>query len=313
MIMETKLTIEEKIEILKQKYAATGQDYNSYIDGLIYSDYLNYWDYIHLDTLLTLQKPRTKFPDEKIFIAYHQITELYFNLILHEINQLCDKAPLDLKEFLMRMKRINNYFQHLVHSFDIMIDGMEPEQFLKFRMALLPASGFQSGQYRLIEISSTDVVNLTSSTKRAEAAGKSIEEQMAFLYWRQGATELKTGSKTFTLRQFEEKYDATFTERAIEFKDKNILRKYLSLSEDDKKNPELIESLRKFDLLVNVDWPLIHMRSASRYLHRKPEDIAATGGTNWQKYLPPKIRRVSFFPFLFTEEELENWGAKMSH
>ena len=66
-----------------------GQDLSSYLDGLLQSDYLTYWDYIHLDTLLSLQTPKTAFPDEKIFILYHQITELYFRLILNEIEQIC--------------------------------------------------------------------------------------------------------------------------------------------------------------------------------------------------------------------------------
>ncbi|MEL6557844.1 MAG: tryptophan 2,3-dioxygenase, partial [Bacteroidota bacterium] len=73
----------QQLKKLNEKYDAMGQDLSSYLDGLLYSDYLTYWDYIHLDTLLSLQTPRTSFPDEKIFIVYHQITELYFQLILH--------------------------------------------------------------------------------------------------------------------------------------------------------------------------------------------------------------------------------------
>ena len=46
---------------------------NAYLEGLQYMDYLKYWDYVHTDTLLSLQNPRTNFPDEKIFIMYHGI------------------------------------------------------------------------------------------------------------------------------------------------------------------------------------------------------------------------------------------------
>ena len=76
------------IQILKAKFEADGQDLNSYLQGLGHNQYLNYWDYIHLDTLLTLQKPKTDFPDEFIFVVYHQIAELYFKLILFDINQI---------------------------------------------------------------------------------------------------------------------------------------------------------------------------------------------------------------------------------
>jgi len=52
------------------------------LDGLLMANYLPYWDYTHVDTLLTLQNPKTDFPDEVIFIIYHQVTELYFKLCL---------------------------------------------------------------------------------------------------------------------------------------------------------------------------------------------------------------------------------------
>ena len=151
-----------KLEELQDKFGVIGEDLLSYLDGLLFSDYLNYWDYIHLDTLLSLQVPKTHFPDEKIFIVYHQITELYFNLILTELEQLGSYLGNSVDYVLPRVKRVNRYFNHLVDSFDIMVDGMDRQQFLCFRMALLPASGFQSAQYRLIEICSTELTNLVA-------------------------------------------------------------------------------------------------------------------------------------------------------
>ena len=87
--MEITQDIKNRLELLRDKYAAIGQDLNSYLDGLIFANPLVYWDYIEVDALLSLQKPKTDFPDEKIFIVYHQITELYFSLIEHELNQIC--------------------------------------------------------------------------------------------------------------------------------------------------------------------------------------------------------------------------------
>ena len=77
-----------QLKKLQDKYDFLGQDITSYLDGLLYSDYITYWDYVHLDTLLSLQNPKTSFPDEKVFIIYHQITELYFKLVLLEIEQI---------------------------------------------------------------------------------------------------------------------------------------------------------------------------------------------------------------------------------
>ena len=65
---------------------------------------------------------------------------------------------------------------------------------------------------------------------------------------------------------------------------------------------------REFDSLANVLWPLAHLKSAGRYLQKDPEDIKATGGTNWQKYLPPRFQKTIFFPELWTEQEKKDWG-----
>lgn len=182
-------SIADKLTQLEQKFAAMGQDMASYLEGLLQADYLTYWDYVHLDTLLSLQNPKTAYPDELIFVTYHQITELYFKLILHEIAQIADAQPLTWAFFLTRMQRVNRYFGLLEQSFGVMISGMEREQFLQFRMALLPSSGFQSVQFREIEIVSTDFGNLLTEVPATEG---SIADQYEDIYWKQGATELAT-------------------------------------------------------------------------------------------------------------------------
>lgn len=297
--------LQELLNKLQQKYAVMGQDMSSYLDGLLHSDYLTYWDYIHLDTLLSLQNPKTQFPDERIFITYHQITELYFNLVLWEIEQMASLEKPDKAFFLARMKRIIRYFENLTTSFDIMTEGMERDQFLKFRMSLLPASGFQSAQYRLIEICSTDLVNLVDIQHRASIQPDNLVRQLEGLYWRSGATELASGKKTLTLQQFEEKYISQFLVAAEKHRNLNLWKQY---SKHYLGDAPIIAALREFDQLANVYWPLSHMKSAARYLHKDPEDIKATGGTNWQKYLPPRFQKVIFFPALWSEEEKQEWG-----
>ncbi len=310
--MELKPEIVDRIKLLDEKFQAMGQDLSSYLDGLLYADYLTYWDYIHLDTLLSLQTPKTQIPDEEIFIMYHQITELYFKLSLHEYNQLAEKKELDVTFLTDRINRINRYFEGLITSFDIMVDGMDPKQFLKFRMSLLPASGFQSGQYRMIEICSTTFKNLVAKDVREsfsdEVNNEQIEKMYEHIYWKAGATELASGKKTLTLLQFENKYQKIFIELAQKFKHKNLLALYKSLSPEDQKNEKLILALRQMDVNVNINWPLSHYKSAVRYLQKDPEDIAATGGTNWQKYLPPRFQKRIFYPELWSQEEIAEWG-----
>jgi tryptophan 2,3-dioxygenase len=300
--------IKEKLDKLQEKYAAMGQDMSAYLDGLLYADFLTYWDYIHLDTLLSLQSPKTPFPDEEIFIMYHQITELYFKLALHECEQIATHKALTAKFFSDRVKRINAYFNALVSSFEVMVNGMEREQFLKFRMSLLPASGFQSGQYRMIEICATDFIRLVDKSKREELQNASIENQFEHIYWKAGATELASGKQTLTLKQFIKKYADQFLTLIKERQYSNFSALYHKLKNEGQEVSGLAEELRKLDLHVNVEWPLSHYKSAVRYLERDPVDIAATGGTNWQKYLPPRFQKRIFYPFLWSDQQKEEWG-----
>lgn len=315
----------EKLELLFEKYALRGQDVSSYLEGLLISNYLPYWDYISLDTLLSLQKPRTDFPDEIVFIIYHQITEPYFKLCLHKYEQIAHngrkvlpnghdkgwKDKLEVSFFIERIHRIIRYFEAITKSFEIMIHGMEKEQFLRFRIALLPASGFQSAQYRLIEMASTDLINLTDHEHRhqLQQANASIEEMYEHIYWKKGATEITTGKKTYTLIQFEKKYQQTFIKWTRYYADKNLWQKYIHLSKEEQQNPALIKALKELDLSVNVRWPLVHYKSAVRYLQQDKQDVPATGGTNWQKYLPPRFQKRIFFPALWNQEEINNWGT----
>lgn len=314
----------KKIKLLEDKYAQMGQDLNSYLDGLLFSNYITYWDYIQLDTLLTLQNPKTDFPDEQIFIMYHQITELYFKLCLLELEQIANNGNkilpngesqgwndlITLTFLIERITRINRYFEVLTKSFEIMIEGMDKEQFLRYRMALLPASGFQSVQYRMIEISCTDFINLIDNEVRPtyQTKNASTEELFQHIYWNKGASELATGKKTLTLNQFEKKYSKKLISLANNYKTKNVWQKYLSLSEADKQNQQLINVLKQLDVNVNINWPLVHYKSAVRYLQQNSQDIAATGGTNWQKYLPPRFQKRIFYPEIWSEQEIEDWG-----
>lgn len=299
----------ERLEQLAAKYEAMGQDMLSYLDGLLYADYLTYWDYIHLDTLLSLQTPKTRFPDEEIFIIYHQITELYFKLTLNALSQIVDNESLSLELFKRQLRRVNQYYDVLVDSFESMVSGMDKEEFLKFRMSLLPASGFQSGQCRKIEITSTDFTNLVHPSQRGGLKGEESKSAIYdVLYWKRGATELATGKKTLTLKQFEKKYSKEFIELAEDMDKRNVYQRYKQLSLEEQQDVELINLMKQFDFNVNVRWALGHYRAAVRHLNREPNKIEATGGTNWQQYLPPKNQRIIFYPELWKEDELENWG-----
>jgi tryptophan 2,3-dioxygenase len=128
------------------------------------------------------------------------------------------------------------------------------------------------------------------------------------IYWKEGATEVESGKKTLTLTQFEEKYLESFISLGENCKKTNLWQVYLSMNKEDQENELVKDVLRTNDININVNWPLAHYKSAVRYLARDTEDVAATGGTNWQKYLPPRFQKRIFYPELWSSEEIENWG-----
>jgi len=296
-------------EQITSKFKAAGQNPDVYLEGLMHSKYLSYWEYIQVDTLLTLQKTKTDFPDEEIFIMYHQVTELIFKMILLEIRRIAGNQNIT-KEFLIKhVGRIERYYNSLITSFDIMRDGMDAEEYLKFRTALTPASGFQSLQYRLIELGCTDIQQLVDYRHaKTMPLSAPIEQMIDNLYWQAAGRDPSTGDKSLTLSMFEEKYRDTLINYAKEYYLKNIRAKYRSLPEKERKDEKLVSALKSLDRKANVDWPLVHMRTAEKYLESNGHTKEATGGSRWKKYLHPKYQRRMFFPELLTKEEMEQWG-----
>ena len=300
----------EKLADLRNKIEATGQDFETYVNGWQRASFHNYWDYVQLDTLLSLQRPVTDVADEPIFIIYHQITELYFKLARIEIDAIA-AGDLSVADFTERIHRINRYFGALRGSFGVMEKGMKKDEFLAFRDALAPASGFQSVQYRIIELGCAPLINIVAESKREALADAAIEEQMDSIYWNDGAKVEDTGKPAYTAVQFMEKYWDDLVYAAESYEHCNIWERFMELKQAgmaDAEVAQLEDALRLLDLNVNVNWPLQHYKTAVRYLSKKPTDIPATGGTNWQKYLPPRFQRRIFYPELWTENQRAEWG-----
>tara|TARA_R110002110_G_scaffold404606_1_gene623055 strand:- start:62244 stop:63191 length:948 start_codon:yes stop_codon:yes gene_type:complete len=307
--------INQKIAQLEQLLAeTTEQPLTDYLDGLLHTKPINYWDYIQLETLLNLQKPKTNIQDETIFITYHQICELMFLLIIQECHALCFNSSGALSVWQKHLSRIIRYYKHLISSFDIMTEGLDKTEFLQFRVALFPSSGFQSFQYRKIELYSSSLHQLIHAQNRnAISPTAPLVEQYDELYWKFGNRDFKTGKKTLTLKQFEAEYDDDLLRLAEQLETKNIRAKYLGLSQKEQENPELIKLLKAYDQQANLFWPLVHMGAAKKFLAKSPEDLAATGGTNWQDYLPPSHQKIMFFPEVWGMEEKHKWDKSAKH
>jgi len=297
---------ENIIEKINKKYQEIGENPDTYLNGLLQAKPINYWDYIEVETLLSLQRPRTDFKDEEIFILYHQVTELMLKLMVHEIKQILEEDSLT-EEFLMsKFSRLNRYTGMLINSFDIMKDGMDYDDYNTFRATLAPASGFQSVQFRYIELYCTQLGNLINDEgKKRIGDNPTVEDYFEHIYWKDAGMNRKTGKKTLTLKQFEEKYLDSLISLAKKMKGKTIQDR---LQDIESPSEELQNKLREFDHLYNVAWPLVHLQTAQHYLDKKGENKAATGGSEWKKYLHPKFQQRKFFPNLWTDNEKTNWG-----
>jgi len=310
--MSEQTNYDDILKQLQKKYTEIDQNTDDHLYGLLYSKPITYWDYIQTDALLNLQIQRTTLPDEMVFIAYHQINELIFKMILWEISQVAEKRDLDVTFFESKIMRISRYFDMLTTSFNIMQEGMEVEQYMKFRNTLTPASGFQSAQYRLIEFASTELINLIDYRFRS-TINRETPYTHAFehLYWQAAGKDHKTGKKSTLLFNFENRYKDQFLRFMENYNTKNLWTRFKELPKQDQKDKSLIKAMRHYDYTVNVTWVMAHYNTAVHYIESGFGDGEATGGSDWKKYMHPKYQRRIFFPDLWSEKELENWGNNL--
>ncbi len=296
---------EDILRRLDDKFQKIGQNTDTHLEGLVWNNPITYWDYILPDALLSLQVQRTNQPDEMVFIMYHQINELLFKMVLWELDQVAEKETVDAAFFTEKLRRISRYFDMLSSSFTIMGDGMEKEQYMKFRNTLTPASGFQSAQYRIIEFGSTELINLIDARYRATIdRNTGYDHAYDHLYWQAAGKDHTTGKKNALLMNFERRYRSEFLQKMEYYNTRNFWTRFKQLPEEIKQDKGLIAAMRHYDYTVNVVWVMAHYNAAGKYLGT----AAATGGSDWQKYMHPKYQRRIFFPDLWSEEELKNWG-----
>ncbi|MGZ3865942.1 MAG: tryptophan 2,3-dioxygenase family protein [Bacteroidia bacterium] len=297
---------EKLIERLTEKFDAINQNTNTHLEGLVWAKPITYWDYIQTEALLGLQVQRTTLPDEMVFIMYHQVNELLFKMILWEIEQVATCENLTAEKFTKHLSRVSRYFDVLSSSFTVMGDGMDMDQYMKFRNTLTPASGFQSAQYRLIEFASTELINLIDYRFRATIDRNTpYSHALEHLYWQAAGKDYKTGQKNTLLTNFENKYRDMFLREMERYNKVNLYTRFKELPEKERTNLDLVNAMRHYDHTVNVRWVMAHYNAAGKYLG----NAAATGGSDWQKYMLPKYQRRIFYPSLWTEEELKNWGV----
>jgi tryptophan 2,3-dioxygenase len=313
--LERELTSEEQ-QVLSKIMERFGNRSVDELYSLVVKKEITYDDYIETDTLLSLQATLTNFHDELIFKVYHQQTELWFRLALHEmqraIRALVAEQP-DLEQAMDAVNRINRYFDIVTTSFSVLLDGMSSEEFLEFRKAFGTSSGFQSSQFRAIEILAGLERDAKKSSHGREArpekeladTHKNAQDQATF-YWERAARHLTTDEPTLTLTLFKEKHLKHLNELyrnrkpySLRIAFDAVLRGRLGDTQEvysklssDSELIALAKNLLELDQAI-VGWKQYHLRAAAKHLARAPR---GTGETNWAEYLSKSMNEQRCFP-----------------
>lgn len=248
---------------------------------------LSYGSYLHVDELIGLQQQLSDPPrhDEMLFIVIHQVFELWFKQLLHELDAVSSRLragePLGAQRLFRRCIEIERV---LIQQLTV-LETMTPNDFLTFRDHLMPASGFQSAQFRYLEAvcGAGDARHLDSfesgSARRAEL-------------------ERRLGQPTIADSFFEMLRARGFAvpvgveERARLERVRELVRIYQSPDQNFDLYL-LCEAMVEFDELFTL-WRVHHVQMVERMIGSKP----GTGGSEGVVYLRGTLDR-KFFPELW--------------
>ncbi|HEX4013848.1 MAG TPA: tryptophan 2,3-dioxygenase family protein [Candidatus Cybelea sp.] len=242
---------------------------------------LSYGSYLQVDEILSLQRPLSQPPhhDEMLFIIIHQVYELWFKQLLHEIDGLM--AALDRDDLLRVSKQFGRIhaIQRLLEQQVDILETMTPQEFNQFRDHLNPASGFQSVQFRELEF--TCGLRRTDVLKWVELD----DAQRARLESRANSPSLYDRVKGVLRRRG----------FAVESHDE-LIETYLQIYRHEGQNYDLyllLEDLIELDERFLL-WRGRHVRMVERMIGQRP----GTGGSPGAAYLANTLQ-YRFFPELW--------------
>jgi tryptophan 2,3-dioxygenase len=248
---------------------------------------VTYASYLKIDELLALQQPRSEGPehDELLFIVIHQVYELWFKELLHELDRVRQWLEGDEPHRAQHtLKRILSILKVMVAQLDI-LETMTPLEFLTFRERLEAASGFQSDQFRQIEfvlgVKSQGAIHRFPEGGRARAALERRYSEPtvwdAFLHY---------------LSREEYVVPASHLERDVSGPiepSPDVQRILLAVYRDDPKNAEVCERLVDLDEGIQ-EWRYRHVKMVERTIGVK----RGTGGSAGAAYLRETVGRPLF-------------------
>jgi tryptophan 2,3-dioxygenase len=248
---------------------------------------VTYQNYLQLDTLLSLQAPRSEGPehDEMLFIVIHQVYELWFKELLHEIDHVAMLFRSDTPQRAQHtLKRILTILKVLVAQLDI-LETMTPLEFLSFRARLEAASGFQSHQFRQLEFV-LGAKNAAALTRFPEGSGGRLALERryqaptlwdAFLQYLSG--ENYPVPPSHLTRDYSEPIEPAPEIQLI----------LLDVYRRDVRSAEICERLVDLDEGI-AEWRYRHVKMVERTIGNKP----GTGGSRGAAYLHTTIGKHLF-------------------
>ena len=252
---------------------------------------LTYGSYLHIEELLSLQQLQSDPPhhDELLFIIVHQVYELWFRQMLHELEAaIANLGRDDLLRVGKNFRRIHS-IQHLLETQVDVLETMTPQEFNAFRDRLNPASGFQSIQFREIEFLSG--VQMSAALKHLEPT----DAERARLERRLTQPTLYDALKAVLARRGFAVADSAALLTSFKAIYDNVERSYdLYL---------LLEDFIEFDERFLL-WRGRHVRMVERMIGMKP----GTGGSLGVKYLEGTLSK-KFFPELWEVRTLLGTGG----
>jgi tryptophan 2,3-dioxygenase len=252
---------------------------------------LTYASYLRVDELLSLQVPRSEGPehDELLFIVIHQVYELWFKELLHELDRVVSLlAAGDSHRAQHTLKRVLTILKVMVAQLDI-LETMTPLEFLSFRARLEAASGFQSDQFRQIEFllgrKSESAVARFQPGSRARTA---LERRHAApTVWDAFLRYLATQGYAVPAEHLSRDVTAAITASAA------VQEILVQIYRSDPKNTELCERLVDLDEGVQ-EWRYRHVKMVERTIGAK----TGTGGSSGARYLQGTVGH-NLFPDLW--------------
>ena len=252
---------------------------------------VTYESYLGLDQLLSLQRPRSDGPehDEMLFIVIHQVYELWFKELLHEIDRVVTLFGSDEPHRAQHtLKRILTILKILVGQLDI-LETMTPLEFVSFRARLEAASGFQSNQFRQLEFA-LGAKNVAALARFREGSPGRIALERRYrepTVWDGFLHYLSREGYPVPESQLRRDYTA-LVEPTPE-----IQQILLNVYRRDVKSAEICERLVDLDEGI-AEWRYRHVRMVERTIGSKP----GTGGSHGAAYLRTTQGR-NLFPDLW--------------